>query len=310
MSALSRWRGFWFGPIDAEAVGMMRLTLGGLLIVSHLLMLPDLTILFSDAGVVTTDSLRASIREHRWSYYDDLSNPETILAVHLLGLVPLIGLTAGFQSQLMAVLALIVQVAIHHRAPWLQHGGDRILRMATLAMCLVPSGRALSVDAWLARRRGGPEACALTPLTAHRLIQIQFAVIYLMTGIYKLGGRSWLSGDALYYALSSRTFQRAPMLTDALLASPVVQVLLKGLTWLTLGWELAFAGMVLWRPTRRWALLIGVAVHVGIAASMMVGTFSFVMLWGYQAFLDPGWVRRLRATLRSRSRGTAAPPAR
>ena len=58
---------------------------------------------------------------------------------------------------------------------------------------------------------------------------------------------------------------------------------------MTLGWEAAFGLLVLWRPTRIAALAIGVLVHGGIFALMMVGSFSLAMLWCYQAFLP--WIR-------------------
>ncbi len=169
-----------------------------------------------------------------------------------------------------------------------------MLRLSVLALCLVNSGAALSVDAWLAARRRGTAASALVPITAHRLIQLQLMILYLFTGIAKLGGSTWHSGSALYYALSSRTFQRFPHLLEPVLSSWPGQLLLSASTWVTLVWELAFAVMVLWRPTRRWALIIGLVVHAGIAATMMVGSFSFATTWCYLAFLPPSWVATTR----------------
>lgn len=299
---------FFFGPVDARTVAGMRISLGALLLVSHALMLPDLTLLFSDAGPVTTEVVEGWWKHARWSYLDGRSAPGTILALHLLGLLPIVGMIVGWQSRLMVFLALVVQVAIHHRAPWAQHGGDRVLRIATLSLLFVPCGAAWSVDAWLKARRTGVVASALVPMLSHRLIQAQWMIIYGATGLEKLRGASWHSGDALYYALSLRTFQRFPALTDTLLALLPVQVCLKLLTWLTLGWELLFPLMVLWRPTRTLALWVGLLIHVGIALTMMVGSFSYAMVWGYLAFMGPGWAAVLATRLRgARSRGAGAP---
>lgn len=296
MSVTDRLRGFFFGPVDARTVGGMRILLGLLLLASHLLLLPDLVLLFSDTGPTTTDAVAEWTRHARWSYLDHQTDPGALLALHLLGALPFVGMIVGWQSRLMVLLALAVQVAVHHRAPWAQHGGDRVLRLATLSLLLVPCGAAWSVDAWLRARRAGAAAfSALVPMTTHRFIQAQWMVIYGMTGIEKLAGRSWHSGNALYYALSLRTFQRFPELTDALLASGLVQVLLKLATWATLAWELLFPLLVLSGRTRRATLIVGVVLHAGIALTMMVGTFSYAMVWGYLAFLGPSWAAALVA---------------
>ena len=45
--------------------------------------------------------------------------------------------------------------------------------------------------------------------------------------------------------------------------------------------------LVLWRRTRWVALGLGVVLHLGIGVTTLVGLFSIITLWGYQAFL-PG----------------------
>ena len=54
-----------------------------------------------------------------------------------------------------------------------------------------------------------------------------------------------------------------------------------------MGWELLFPALVCWRRTRWLALGFGVALHLGIGVTTLVGLFSLITLWGYQAFL-PG----------------------
>lgn len=314
MSVMRSASGWLFGVVDARTVAAMRISLGVILLLSHLLMLPDATVLFSDLGPVTTEMMMRWSKHARWSYYDHLTDSNLILGIHLLGILPLVGMIAGWKSRWMVGLALLVQVAIHHRIPWAQHGGDRVLRFATLSLLLVPCGAAWSVDAWQrARRCVSAPSSAVVPLVTHRFIQVQWVIIYAATGMEKVVGHTWQSGDALYYALSLRTFQRFPALTEALLASGAVQGMLRWSTWVTLGWELAFVVLVLFPRSRTWALLAGVAIHIGIATTMMVGTFSFAMMWGYLAFLPPDWVGRTAAMLtefRSKSsRETEVPSA-
>ena len=69
--------------------------------------------------------------------------------------------------------------------------------------------------------------------------------------------------------------------------------ILTALTYSALVWELLFPVMLLQRKTRAVALIAGIAIHLGIWATMEVGPFTWVMLASYVAFLDPENVARL-----------------
>jgi len=279
MSLISKWNHFWFQPVHPGSLGVMRISLGLMLAASHLMLWPDLVMLYGPEGPVPTNIVTSG--SYRWSYLDYIGNDEALHMVHGAGLIVFLLFALGWRTRTMAWLALLIQVAYHHRNPWCQHGGDRVFRLMTLYMALAPTGAAMSIDAL---RRKIP---VVPPILSHRLIQLQLMVIYLFSGIEKVHGSSWLNGTANYYALATRNFQRFPGLLDPILSSAVGQWAIMATTWITVVWELAFTAMVLWKPTRRWALWIGVGVHVGIAATMMVGSFSFIMMWAYLAFVDP-----------------------
>lgn len=290
------WQVFWFRPVDARPLALMRVALAVLLLWSHAGLGRELWLLSADGPVDLVTAARSAA--WRWSLLDHATTEPRLLALYALGFAPLVGMLLGWRSRTMALLALLVQVSVHHRNPWMQHGGDRVLRFATLYLSLSACGAAWSIDAWLeARRRrarGEGEASALVPAVSLRLVQIQTSVVYLMTGLAKSQGSQWAAGTALYYALSDSTFQRWPALSEAIVGSPVGQALCRLGTWVTLGWELAWPALVLWGPTRAAALAVGVGVHAGIFGLMMVGSFSPAMLWTYLAWLSPA---RLRGAL-------------
>jgi hypothetical protein len=287
--ATAAWNLFWFAAIDARTYAAMRITLGLLLLGNHVLLAPELTRVLGPQGYYPLSVAVASGARERWSLFDYPTDEGQLWLVFWLGCLPMVGMILGFQSRLMTLLAMAVEISVHHRSPWIQHGGDRVLRLSTLSLALAPSGAAWSIDAWWAARRraaAGDDAprSALAPIWVNRLIQIQLVVIYVATGVLKEGGSTWQNGTALFYALSSQNFQRAPALTDALLDHRVVHWLASLGTWVTLGWELSFGLLVLWRPTRWLALVLGLALHMGIFSTMMVGAFSPAMVWCYQAF--------------------------
>jgi hypothetical protein len=77
------------------------------------------------------------------------------------------------------------------------------------------------------------------------------------------------------------------------------------LTYWTLALEITLP-FLLWIPrTRRLAILLGLALHLGFDYPLRLGFFSWSMVIGYVAFLTPteaaavaGWLRRLWARIR------------
>src|SRR5262249_18495964 len=80
------------------------------------------------------------------------------------------------------------------RNPNILNAGDRVLLIGLFLLMLAPSGRALSVDAWLRRRRGRTVGPEWTAPWSVRLFQIQLCLIYLTTGLRKLKGDHWMKG--------------------------------------------------------------------------------------------------------------------
>ena len=290
MSGLQRawaaWEGFWFAPVPAASLGWMRVTLGLMLCGSWALLWPELPHLLE---VLDLDLLRRHHTDWRVSYWDLVPPGPAVHVAHGLGLLVLVSFTVGFRTRLANLLALIMLVSFWHRLPWVQNGGDRLLRLWTLYLCLVPSGAAVSVDAWLARRRGEPAVEQVTGF-AHRLVQLQLCWVYFLTGYDKLvDGSAWRSGLAIAYSMSEGTFNRAPWLLDPLIQSDVGLGVLMLLTWVTLGWELLFPVLVAFKPTRLASLFAGVCLHLGIFFTMSVGMFGPASVWGYQAFVADRW---------------------
>jgi hypothetical protein len=292
---IERWDRFWFAEVDARSLAGMRIALGLLLIVWHVFYWPDLDLL-SNSGPIDTQLLDEDWTPWRLRALDGLSDPQ-LQTAHVLILLVLIAFTAGFGTPVMGVLALFALAAMWHRSPWIQNGGDRLLRIWLLTMAITPCGRAWSVDAWLRGTAPG----ATVPVYGHRLVQIQLVVMYTYTGIAKLTGHTWLDGTAVYYSWSDYGYARWPAMFDALLTHGPVRAAGMALTWATLVWEIFFGPLVLWRRTRMPTLIAGLILHAGIFATLSVGIFSWSTVWAYLAWLDPGWAARLADRFRRRT---------
>lgn len=304
MIALKIWDKLWFSPVDARSLAWLRITLGVLLIITHVTSWPELVLLFHDAGLVDPILLEAYWTPLRFSPFDGLS-PAGLQLMNTATLAVFIAFTLGFQTRIMSVLSVILLAGIWHRSPWIQNGGDRLLRLWVIYLALVPAGAAWSIDAWIRQKRGLPVVTQV-PVLAHRLIQLQVVVMYTATGIIKLDGSAWQDGSAIYYALSDGSYSRFTTLMDTLLQYSVAQWATMGLTWATLVFEVAFLPLIAWRRTRVATLLVGIGLHAGIWMTMSVGIFSWASVWAYPVFVDPKLAGQVVDAVRARF----APPAR
>ncbi|MGD9511678.1 MAG: HTTM domain-containing protein, partial [Geminicoccaceae bacterium] len=173
-------------------------------------------------------------------------------------------------------------VSIGHRNPLILHGGDTLLRIIAFYLILAPAGAALSVDRLIGLARGtAPAQPPLAPPWAQRLLQLQVAFVYAMTVLLKLKGGAWVDGTALYYTSRLEEFHRFPMpfVADSML-------LVNLLTYWTLATELSLAFLI-WVPgLRKFVLINGVLLHLGIEYSMNVPLFAFTMIIAYITFVD------------------------
>lgn len=182
----------------------------------------------------------------------------------------------GFRTRLFGVLTwfLMNSILVRNALPW--EGTENVFRVMLTYLVLARSGHAYSVDNWLRCRklrkqgklseRDGPGGGAgLAPNTAHpgglepiyrlipswprKLIMLQLAVIYLVTGTLKNGG-VWMHGDALYYAINLDHFYRLPPQYLASLAGTTV---FRGMTWAVKVGQMGFA-VIIFGLVARWVI--------------------------------------------------------
>jgi hypothetical protein len=283
---------FWLAPIPPYSYALLRIALGGLGCIT-LFGLVDVGQFWDPAGVVPLADplgLKAAVTAWRvnsisgWMFF-----AATFAAFAVM--------TLGYRARTATLIALILSLfqTIWNYLPL--SGADAAMRCMLFCLVWADTAAVWSVDAWLRRRAGlSAESTSPSPIGPLLLIRFQIALIYLNSGLWKLLNPLWRDGSALHYVLSSNVYARFPAALP-----PWTEPLLTVATYITLGWELAFAFLVLWRPTRTVALAIGIAIHLGIWITLEIGLFSFVMIAGYAAYLDPASLRDLPHRLMRRS---------
>ena len=286
---LAAWNRFWFTPADPLPLAVIRICTGLLLAWSSLVWLLDADAFFGDRGWLAADQVwRMNDQPWQWSGFFAASSP---LAIRVLGGITLAAavlLTIGLATPLAAWVALAGFISAANRAPLNVFGFDDTLGLLLICLAVGPSGSRLAVDRLFAgagRGRGEDGASVLANI-ALRLIQVHLCIVYFFSGCGKLLGASWWEGTALWGAVANVQYRTLDL--TGLAGHPLVT---NALTLATLWWEVSYPALVWPRLTRRLALVMAVAVHLGIGLAMGMLEFGLAMITANLAFVPAATLR-------------------
>ena len=166
------------------------------------------------------------------------------------------------------------------------HHPDALMVMALPILAFTPSGKAFSLDAWLARRRaraaGEPDPPAEMSIHAgwpRRVIQWMFALAYLSAAAVKLeyGGHDWLNGYTMrYYVIQDAHIKGGCELGLWMVDQHLPFVVLG---WFTLIFEWTFFLPVFIKRLRWIYVPMGIGFHIGIYFALNADFFQYVFLY-------------------------------
>ena len=274
----SGWCRFWFESNQPEVMKTFRRLFAGLMLVFFILRTPDLMDFFSDSGYLPSDRIRDAMElGYRQSIFFYFHSDAAIWLGHGLLLASTLSLLLGFKPRISALVAYVLHVSFLHRNMTPAYGIDSISIFFFLNLTLASEKRESRLGS-----------------IALRLMQIQVCIIYFYSGLEKLKGTHWWYGDAIWRVLANHQLASADFTWVA--HFPLVVVLS---TWSSLLWETYFP-VLIWLPrTRIWVLLFGVAMHLGIALSMSIPFFGFLMIISYVTFLTEAELTKVFAVQRT-----------
>jgi Vitamin K-dependent gamma-carboxylase len=305
VTASERWNAFWYTPADPTLLGMIRILTGLMLLYTHAVWGLALNDFLGPDGWISRDLVEL-VQSNQFAYSVWWLVPaEWLWPAYAAMMVILALFTVGLSTRATSLLSLLIVISFVNRVPETLFGLDKLNVILTFYLAIGPSGTALSLDRWLARRwRAGQPSRPLTSVSAAfvlRLIQVHMCIVYFFAGISKLQGVAWWNGQAMWLAFGNLEYQSADM--TWLAWHPWV---VNFMTHFTALWELSFCVLV-WIPLLRPLVLIAtVFLHVGIGACLGLWTFSLIMLVGCASFLPTEGVARLVTTLTAREKTRAA----
>ncbi len=273
---------FLFGPISARPLGVFRIVFGLLILVYLGLMSVEFDHWYTGAGLLQGPEAREAAGPLRFSPLHYVNDPGVAHVFFAFTALVAVAFTLGWRTRLMSILLYLCVLSLYHRNVGSNGGPDAVPSILTFYMMLCPCGAACSLDAVRAAKRRGTAAEPLIIPWTVRLLQMQICLIYFQSCVIKCQGPMWMSGITVHYILFLREFRVFDM--EWLAQYPLV---INAMTHGALLIEFSLAFWLWFRPTRRWAILGGVLLHMGIRPILNVPGFGEVMIATYVTFLAP-----------------------
>lgn len=219
-------------------------------------------------------------------------SPEIVISLYALLTVALFASVIGFCTR----FSLFTVTALYFYFPTIDMLSTitkytvistHIFLLLSLSQC----GRVWSVDAWLKERQLGESwhhDLRLATVWPQRLMQLFLGIVYLAASVTKMHTPAYFSGDQLKYWVLSDINHYNPIGE----VFGIFPILLVGMSYIAIVWEVLFIFLVWNRHFRLWMLGLGLTFHLGTTISL--GLFIFPLVCGsiYFAFItneDAAW---------------------
>ncbi len=273
------WSQFWFSPVSLVNLAVMRVILAGTLFFLYLSRWPDWKIFYSEEGILPRALALKIYPEFLRPYFEWYFWPDAWSGVmHGLLVLSLFCVAVGLGGRIICFLSWVLFIAFFQRNYAVVFGADVIGGTFLLYLSLTQASARYSLDSlWFKRK-----AVSSDMLTSvfYRMIQIQLCVIYAYTGMEKLKGASWWDGTALW-----TVFANPQMVVFDLTWMRHLPLVLVGLAFSTIFFEIYFPVLVWSKKLRNWVLGAGLCFHFGICFVMALYSFGLVMITPYVLFL-------------------------
>ena len=189
----------------------------------------------------------------------------------------------GLFSRGAAVVAWFIHLCAVGSGELLLYGADSFTSIGLFYLMLAPLPDKWTVDArW---RRGGRNDPHLLGLF-RRVLQVHLCLVYFFGGLAKCLGSGWWNGASVWRALTRPPFN---VISPEILVSWRYFFPAAGIV--VCLFEIGYAFLIWPRKTRLLCLIGMVSVHIGIALTMGMYLFSFIMIVLNMAAFGAGLIR-------------------
>ncbi len=270
------WSRFWFTPVRSSSYVVWRTALAVAVGCWLASLAPDLVDLYGESGLQPEPRYTS----YRWGLMRWFTSDVALYSIWVVTAVATTLVGVGRLVRVGAPVMFVGVMSFTSDNADLLNAGDELLRIWCAYFAVYAL---LTPNRVLEARPAADGVRPLAPAWLMRLVQIQLTIVYPFTAIAKFRGDAWLDGTASLLSLGLVDFERFPVpdaLTDSLAFGAAA-------TWGTLAVEMSLPYLLWTRRTRRFAVVLGVGLHVGFDYALRVGFFGWAMIVGYAAFLAP-----------------------
>ena len=276
----------WFS-LDLRSLALFRILMGALILVDLAIRSTDLTMFYSDQGILPRWLLLLRENNH-------LDLNLYLLGGHWLFAALLFAVTAGFavmylfgyRTRLASIGLWFMMFSLHARNGMVNNRGDALLLLILFWSMFLPMGAYFSIDSSI--RREPPPSPRLYSMAAAGLL-LQVVMLYWFSIVHKSGDGWRYTGHALIYSLHTDTF----VTSLGIMLRQLPLWLLNGMSRAVYLCEI-LAPLLLFSPwqhgrLRTLGVLFLVGLHTGFIFFIELGMFAYIDIIVLLSLLPPAF---------------------
>jgi Vitamin K-dependent gamma-carboxylase len=256
-------------------------------LINTIILLPDAGAFWSSSALtpsIPTEIVQAQVWSHLLSLPRFQNSYGWFLALQLLLLV--LGIACVY-PRIISILIYLVTINLDNKVYVILDGGNNLIHLFLIYFIFIDPSKKTN------QRKDGfffKLSNAFTNL-AFLMCRLQIVMMYLISGLSKVGGALWQNGTALYYTLQVDEYTH-PLAKDLVSRYPLLTV---AGSYLTLLYQVVFPWLVWNRKVRPWLLSVGSLIHLQISFVMGLFMFGFAIAVAYLSFASESFAEKILA---------------
>lgn len=255
-------------------VVFFRQSIGVLLVLHFLAILPDFNNLYSTKGYIPSDIMNVFVPNYLITlpkiiaYFQNfgIAEYQILTGFKIIYIILGVLLIIGIKTRIIAFVLLLMQVAMIKGSGFYAYGIDFFMSMSLFYLVLIPSNNA---EKTLYRR----------------LFQIHLSILYFFSGLGKVTGFNWWNGESIWKAINLPLANQDFQFDFSFLGNNPILLIIIG--WATIIIEMAYPLFIWIKQTRTLWLFLTIALHLGIAVVLNLYFFSTMMIiWNLTNFYN------------------------
>jgi len=270
-----KFQNFFFEELKNQRwATFFRQSIGILLILHIISILPDFNNLYSTNGFIPSDIMDVFVPNYLLTlpkiitYLKTFGIQEDQVLIGFKMLYILLGvlLVAGVRTRTVAFILLVMQIAMVKGSGFYTYGIDFFMSMSLFYLVLIPSNNKEK-----------------TPYK--RLFQAHLSILYFLSGLGKVTGFNWWNGESIWKAIHLPFANQDFQFDFSFLGNNPTLLIIIG--WATIVIEMAYPLFIWIKQTRNIWLFLTISMHLGIAIFLNLYFFSAMMIiWNLTNFYN------------------------